>query len=116
MKVIFHVNDPERWGIAARNAKNTLTYYKEQQQPCQIALVATGAAVRQLQKADAQKAGLTTVLEQMVQDGMMLYACSDSMQMQHIEPQDLLDFVNVVPVGAVQMIELQSKGYAYLKP
>ena len=116
MKVIFHVNDPERWGIAARDAKNTLTYYKQQQQPCQISLVATGAAVRQLQKADAQKAGLSAVLELMTLDGMTLYACSDSMQMQHIEPQNLLEFVTVVPVGAVQMIELQSKGYAYIRP
>lgn len=116
MKAIVHINDPERWGIAARNIRHLLDYCQEQQTPCQIELAANGPAVRQLKQEDAQKSGLTACLTHLMEQGVVICACGDSMELQHISAAELLEGVQVVPLGAAEMVLRQGEGYAYLKP
>ena len=43
-------------------------------------------------------------------------ACQNTMRRQSIKPEDLIEGLTPVPSGVVRVMELQEKGYAYIRP
>lgn len=48
------------------------------------------------------------------QYGVQFHACQNTMKSLKWTKADLVDFAEVVPVGAADLMELQEKGYAYM--
>jgi len=46
--------------------------------------------------------------------GVAFHACGNTMESLKWTKEDLLDFAEVVPVGAVDLMELQEKGFSYI--
>jgi hypothetical protein len=46
--------------------------------------------------------------------GVKFHACGNTMQSLNWTKQDMLPFVEVVKVGAADLVELQEKGYSYI--
>lgn len=72
-----------------------------------------------------QAAGIATVrtdgdtvddVEALLEDGVEISACSNTLEMMDLEDSDLLEGVETVPEGAVEVTRLQDEGYAYLRP
>ena len=109
-KVVFHVDEMEKWPMALSNIRNMLRGYQESATACQIELLANGAAVR----AYADNAGENQSAMQALADaGVLFAACNNALRAAFIEPQALFAFVTVVPVGVIELAERQLAGYAY---
>ena len=46
--------------------------------------------------------------------GVKFHACGNTLKSLGWSKDDLYDFVEIVPVGAIDLIELQEKGYSYI--
>lgn len=46
--------------------------------------------------------------------GVQFHACHNTMKSLHWTKADLVDFAEIVPVGAADLMELQEKGFAYV--
>jgi uncharacterized protein len=48
--------------------------------------------------------------------GVKFVACNNSLTSLDFKKEDLIDFINIVPVGVLELIVKQEEGYAYVKP
>lgn len=52
----------------------------------------------------------------MISMKVVFHACANAMRANHISESSLPEQVIVVPAGVLDLVELQSQGYAYIKP
>lgn len=113
-KVVFHLDADEegRLKLAVENAKNL---FKEvDPQACHVSMVTNGKAVNLFRKDRVGKLG--TDMKELNKLGVRFCACRNAMANNHITKEDLFEIVEVVPAGILELIDLQSKGYSYIKP
>lgn len=48
--------------------------------------------------------------------GVYFVACNNSLISNNIKRESLIDIVNIVPSGVVELVKKQSEGYSYIKP
>lgn len=81
-----------------------------------IALVVRGPALKAFHAADAS-VDMTGRTDELTGLGLQLHACINTMRAQGVALKDLLPgFVVAEKGGVVRLAELQSEGYAYLRP
>ena len=116
MKVVFHIDEPEKWKLGLTNAKNMAAYYESKGQGYTIEVLSNSGAVQQLVQAYARATGLEDDLQMLSDKGVVFAACNNALTSQKIAPETLFPFVVVVPAGVVELAEKQANGYAYIKP
>lgn len=104
MNVVFHIDELAKWSETASNVKNLL---KEPVEVTIVVLVNGGAIKGYL--APENQAFIST-------KDVTFHACNNAMRSNKIEAAQLPQNVEVVPAGVLDLIELQAKGYAYIKP
>lgn len=110
LKVLFHVNEPERWPRALVNIGN---FIKDVGQGnAEIEVVANGAAVTSYVAGDK----LNQEMAGMADLGVKFVACRNALRMHSLEENTLPSFVAVVPAGITEIAKKQAEGYAYIKP
>ncbi|MFR3685383.1 MAG: DsrE family protein [Enterococcus sp.] len=104
MKVVFHIDELEKWTETANNVKNLL------KEPKKIAIIVliNGNAINGYLASENQAFIATK--------GVTFHACNNAMRANKIEKEQLPENVVVVPAGVLDLIELQAQGYAYIKP
>ena len=55
-------------------------------------------------------------VEALLTGGMSMGACQITMRRQSLKPEDLIDGLKPIPSGVVRVMELEEKGYAYIRP
>lgn len=121
-KVAIHVdqNDPAVMTLALNNIQNIMDYYKQKGEKVDIKLVAYGPGLHMLRSdtsPSAVKARVATMALETPE--VQFLACGNTqanMAKQENKPIGLLSEAKVVPAGVVELMELQSQGYAYIKP
>lgn len=115
LKVLFHVNENERWNIALGNITNLIKDVGEEN--VEIVVVANGPSVaafideekikimKGLSEKNAQFLACKNSLNKMCADGIIC-----------INVDSLPSFVKVIPAGITEIIRKQHEGYAYVKP
>lgn len=104
MKVVFHVDELAKWQEAFHNIRN-LT---KADSSVKIVLLVNGAAIKgYLDEANQEFLSLENV---------EFHACNNAMRANQISAEDLPKNVIVVPAGVLDLIQLQTTGYAYIKP
>lgn len=115
LKVLFHVNEPERWPRVLLNLAN---FIKDVGQDHDIEVVANGAAVvayvdgipgKDKGKLHADMAGLAGT-------GVQFIACRNALKMHALDENALPPFVEVVSAAITEIVLKQAAGYAYIKP
>jgi len=119
-KVAIHVddNDPKRMNMALNNIKNIRKYYDSAGEKVQIELVAYGPGLHMLRADTSPVAERISAMSLEIED-LTFSACGNThaaMSKKAGEAIKLLDEATMVPSGVVQLIELQEKGYAYVRP
>lgn len=111
--VVFHVDlaDPARLGLALTNIDNYLNALPEEQ--FETVMVVNGPAVQLFNTADAPHAAQIKALQER---GASFRLCANALRKFDIARQDLLADCIVVPAGVVEIVQLQQKGFAYIKP
>ena len=115
LKVLFHVNDAERWNVALGNITNLIKDVGKD--AVDVVLIANGQGVNAY--ADGEKVAAMSAL---ADQGVQFCACSNSLKMMCdagnacMRHESLPSFVCIVPAGITAIVNRQREGYAYVKP
>ncbi len=112
-KVIFHIDELNKWKLLLKNVSNLLDVVGIEK--FYIEILANSEAV----KVYTTNTNLEVDINSMVNlnsKGVTFVACNNSLIAYDIKKDDILDFIHIVPVGVLELINKQSDGYAYLKP
>ncbi|KFE36008.1 DsrE family protein [Thioclava atlantica] len=119
-KVAIHVdqNDPAVMNLALNNAANVISYYKEKGEEVSVEIVTYGPGLNMLR---ADKSPVKDRITQMSMTDQPIHfrACGNTiaaMAKNEGQTPPMIDEAEVVPSGAVYLMELQGQGYAYVKP
>lgn len=101
MKVVYHINELDKYRTLSSNIRNTMAYDSS----IDIVVVANGSAV-----------SLFTNKELEVIEGVSYHICNNSLRANNISASQLISSVTVVPSGVIDLIQLQDQDYRYIKP
>lgn len=77
-----------------------------------VAVVVQADGIRVVD-ADGDHAG---TVRELIDDGVEFSACANTLEAHGLEESSLVDGVETVPEGVVEVTRLQSDGYAYVRP
>ena len=113
LKVAYHLSDVDKVNFVLGNIKN---HYEGTSGNVDIVLVVHGPALASF-KSKGISAAISGRFAGLVQHGLEPQACGNTMRGMDISLADLLDGFHAADKGGVvKLAELQSQGYAYLRP
>ena len=114
LKAVFHIDldQEERLILALTNIKNLFKEIPPQQ--CEIIVVANGKAVNLFTKSRVSDHVKT--IEELHTSGVHFKMCNNALTAHQIRKEDLIDVYEIVPAGILEIVNLQQKGFAYIKP
>ena len=112
VKVVFHIDELSKWGLLLRNVQN-LTKAIDLKSS-RIEVLANSKAVEFY--AGATQNEDTILMKKLAHSGIRFVACNNALKGMGIQMQQLPQFVEVVPVGVLELIEKQAENFAYIKP
>lgn len=113
-------NDPAVMNLALNNATNIMEYYKSKNETVQVDIVAYGPGLHML-RADTSPVHdrIKQIVNASFPSNIKFSACENTKQgMEKREGKEIsiIPEAEVVPSGAVHLIELQEQGWSYLRP
>lgn len=111
MKVLFHVNEPDRWSRSLLNIKNLLRDVGAGK--ITVEVVANGSGVLPYSQGEKELLDQMTELQK---QGVVFVACRNALNMHKINEKSLPPFISVVPAGITEIVRKQTEGHAYVKP
>lgn len=112
IKVIFHVDESSKWGLALKNVENLIQ--AAQFNSFEVEVLANSEAVKQYLLSDVNQ-DLILMCE-LSSHGVSFIACNNALKKMNITKEQIAPFVNIVPTGVLELAEKQAQGYAYIKP
>ncbi|QRV01987.1 DsrE family protein [Arcanobacterium phocisimile] len=113
IKLVFHVNENDRWPFAIRSVDNVLL--NSDTPGTNITVVANGAAVRSFSQLDVEPHRMSRI-KNLAEKGVHFLVCNIALEQRQIKPEMVPDFCAIVPAGIVEIAKLQAEGYGYVKP
>lgn len=118
-KIAVHVNqnDPKVMNLALNNIQNIKKYYASQGDTISVELVTYGPGLKMLTADSPVKERISVMA--LESDNLQFSACGNThrkMSEKAGKKIALLSEAKIVPSGVVRLVELQEKGYAYIKP
>lgn len=101
MKTVFHIDELNKWNFLSSNLKNLL----KDDSDIDIVVLVNGEAVQ-----------LFTLTDLDLIEGVSYHLCQNSLNASHIEKEDLISGITIVPNGIIDILILQNNGYYYIKP
>lgn len=119
-RVAIHVDssDPKLQNMALNNAKNVNKYYQSKGEKVEIELVAYGPGLHML-RADTSPVKSRIASMALEIENLKFSACGNThaaMSKKSGKDVVLLPEAKMVPSGVVRLIELQEKGWSYVRP
>jgi intracellular sulfur oxidation DsrE/DsrF family protein len=111
-------NDPRALNLALNNVRNALEFYASQKKTASIEVVAYGPGLHML-RSDTSPVKDRVAEMSLAYPNLTFSACRNTMQnMQKQEGKDipLVSEAKLTDSGVVRLVELQSQGYAYVRP
>jgi uncharacterized protein len=102
--------DPAKWNLAINNARNVQSDLGRDK--VQIEIVAYGPGIGMI------KAGSIVAprIEEAIMSGMKIVACENTMTNMKLKKSDMLEGLEYVPSGVVEIMQRQQQGWAYIRP
>ncbi|MCG8544594.1 MAG: DsrE family protein [Alphaproteobacteria bacterium] len=119
-KVAIHVNDNDKakMNLALNNAANIYKYYKKKGEAVEVRIVAYGPGLHMF-RDDTSPVKDRIERMALAQDGLTFAACGNThrkMSKKEGKKPPILTEAKMVPSGVVELMELQMKGWTYIKP
>lgn len=111
-KVIYHIDEREKWSLTLGNVTNMIVYYQVHHIDYQIEVLANSVAVCDYLKGSTFQSQILSLIEKKV----IFVACHNAMEAHHILAEQLMENIQVVDAGVVELVTKQSEGFAYIKP
>jgi len=119
-KVLFHIDqdDEDLLVIAIKNALNLIADkgVSSVRIAVRIAFVANYVAPKLFIKDVLGEETAENLANLAENKNVSVFICNNSLRNLNIDKTELLDFCEVVPAGIVKIVELQNRGFAYVKP
>ena len=113
-------NDPAVMNLALNNATNIMEQYKSKNETVEIELVAYGPGLHMLRDDTSPvKDRLKQIKDASFPSKITFAACGNTkegMEKREGKAITIVSEAEIVPSGAVTLIELQEQGWSYLKP
>ena len=110
--IVLHVDKPD--GSQAIAFTNAVNYAKAlPDENFSMVLVVNSKAVTQLTRNHAE---IRESLDRATGQGLAVLVCNNALESTGTKPEELFPQCRVVPAGLVEIVHLQRKGYAYIKP
>jgi len=112
-KIVFPITkgDDESINHVLSSANNVLKFYGPEK--VMIAIICYAKGIRTLLKREKKIAARVKSL--MTYD-VEFIACGNTMRTKHIKKEDLIDGVEIVTAGIVELVERDLKGWIYIRP
>ncbi|GAB2579427.1 DsrE family protein [Microlunatus antarcticus] len=109
--VVFHLDegDPAKHESVLRNVANVLDALGD---GTVVELVTHGPGLRAVLAGAPHETALRTLIER----GVQVDACANTMRREHVGEDQLAAGVTIVPAGIVQLIHRQRDGWSYVRP
>lgn len=120
-RVAIHVddNDPKRMNLALNNAANIHKFYAEKGEEVEIAIVANGPGLHMFRDDTSPVKERISVMSLEI-PSIQFQGCGNTRAVmtkkEDGKEPPIIEEVQMIPSGAVQLMELQFDGWAYLKP
>ena len=121
-RLAIHVdqNDPQVMNLALNNATNVIEYYRAKNEDVDVDIVTYGPGLHMLRADTSPVQDRLKRLKELAYPGnVQLSACNNTKQgMEKTEGHAIavLPEATIVPSGVVHLMELQEKGWSYLRP
>ena len=113
-------NDPQVMNLALNNVNAVIEYYRARNEDVDIDVVAYGPGLHMLRADTSPVQDRIKRLKDMVFPGKIVFsACNNTKQgMEKAEGHaiSILPDASVVPSGVVHLMELQERGWSYVRP
>lgn len=110
MKVLFHINELERFDVLYGNVNNIIKEAKKNKEAIEVIVLANGVAVKKL---------VTNEIKEKLAENfndVKIYACENSLKTFGINEKDLIDGIYKTGSGVYFLAVKQKDGYLYIKP
>ena len=113
-------NDAALMNLALNNATNVIEYYRAKGQDVDVDVVTYGPGLRML-RADTSpvKDRIKSLKDAAFPSKIQFSACNNTkegMEKKEGQPVNVLSEAVLVPSGVVRLMELQEKGWSYVRP
>lgn len=111
-------NNPQLMNLALNNARNIVEYYKSKGEEVAIEIVTFGPGLHMLRDDTSPVKQRISAMALETPD-VTFIACANTqanMSKQENKQVTLISEAKVMPSGVVRLMELQGKGYAYIRP
>ena len=110
-RVVMQVsdNDPAKWNLALNNARNLQQALGKN---VEIEIVAYGPGIEMLQAESI----VGNRIDDAVHAGVTVSACENTMRGHKLTKADMLNGINYVPAGVVEIMKREEEGWAYIRP
>ncbi len=112
-KVIFHIDENNKWNLLLRNVSNLINAKNSDQ--VDIEVLANAEAVKYYDISQDLDTDIES-LESLHKKGVKFIACNNALKAYNIKKENIFEFVDVVPAGVLELVVKQNEGYAYIKP
>ena len=113
-------NDPQVMNLVLNNATNVIEHYRAKSEDVDVEVVAYGPGLNMLRADTSPVKDRLKRLKELAFPGNVQYsACNNTKQgMEKTEGKEvpILSEAALVPSGVVRLMELQEKGWSYLRP
>lgn len=111
--VILHLdsNDENMLLLVARNAINYLNGLPDEK--FELVIVANGGGATLF---NAEHEELHPLVTELLDRGVKIEVCANALAENNIEQEKVWSGCQIVPAGLVEVVRLQRKGFAYIKP
>jgi intracellular sulfur oxidation DsrE/DsrF family protein len=113
-------NDPAVMNLALNNVTNVIEYYRAKGEEVNIDIVTYGPGLNMFRTDTSPVQDRLKRLKEMAfPSKVQLSACGNTregMEKKEGHPIDIMSEAVVVPSGVVRLMELQEKGWSYLRP
>jgi intracellular sulfur oxidation DsrE/DsrF family protein len=115
-KLVFQVNieDPMIWNLTLNNINNVITELGREN--VDIKLVTYGPGINMFRKGKSNIIERLDGLKKSNPKALDYTVCSNTMRAMKVEKSEIVEFVHDLYPGIVRVMELQEKGYVYIKP
>ena len=111
-RVVIQVsdNDPAKWNLALNNAHNLQQDLGASNVKIEIVAYGPGIAMLQAESIVGNR------IDDAVHAGVTVSACQNTMRGHKLTKADMLDGIDYVSAGVVEIMKRQEEGWAYIRP
>jgi intracellular sulfur oxidation DsrE/DsrF family protein len=111
-KVIFHIDELDKWELLLKDVSILIDVYSDDD--FHIDVLATSEAVKFYNSKEISYTHMD-FMEYLEKKGVNFTAGKNDLINYKVNEDDLIHFVNIVPVTTLELINKQGDGYIYLK-